>query len=450
MTLLHPRSIRRLGAALLAAVLAAPALRAQQDTALAHPLTLGDAARFAARRSASAEVARYRAAAVAARITQSRAAFLPAVSAYGLESGRSFNTATFGIPLPGYDPNGQVISGINVLDVRGRVSQTLVDLGALGRLRSARLDARAGRANAASVAEQAATLAAAAYLRVQRAEGLVSAREADSVLADSLLQIAHDQVAAGVGVALDVTRAEAQLSSVRAQLIASRNERDQAGLQLRRALGLPLDAPVRLADSLSALPVVDTTPPERTTIDTALRLRPDLRAADQQLLATQQSVRAIRGERLPSLSLFGDEGWIGFNGRSMLNTYTWGVQLSVPIFDGLQRQGRVQEQEALANEIEVQRRDLRQQIAADVRAALLDLASARQQVDAARERLRLSEQELDQARDRFRAGVAGNADVITASLDVNSSRSQVIDALTAYQSARVALARAEGTVTSLP
>ena len=69
---------------------------------------------------------------------------------------------------------------------------------------------------------------------------------------------------------------------------------------------------------------------------------------------------------------------------------------------------------------------------------------------AARERLRLSEQELSQARDRFRAGVAGNADVITASLDLNSSRSQVIDALTAYQSARVALARAEGTIASLP
>ena len=51
----------------------------------------------------------------------------------------------------------------------------------------------------------------------------------------------------------------------------------------------------------------------------------------------------------------------------------------------------------------------------DVRGALLDLASAREQVDAARERQRLAEQEVQQARDRFRAGVAGNADVITAS-----------------------------------
>ena len=36
-----------------------------------------------------------------------------------------------------------------------------------------------------------------------------------------------------------------------------------------------------------------------------------------------------------------------------------------------------------------------------------------------------------------RAGVAGNADVVTASLSLNSARSQYIDALTSLQSARV-------------
>ncbi len=81
--------------------------------------------------------------------------------------------------------------------------------------------------------------------------------------------------------------------------------------------------------------------------------------------------------------------------------------------------------------------------------ALLDLASAREQVEAARERQQLAEQEVAQARERFRAGVAGNADVITASFSLNAARTGLIDALTAYQAARVSLARAEGTVISL-
>jgi outer membrane protein TolC len=126
------------------------------------------------------------------------------------------------------------------------------------------------------------------------------------------------------------------------------------------------------------------------------------------------------------------------------------VQVSVPVFDGFRREGRLSEQEATAERLQLQRRDLEREIAVEVRSALLDLASARDQVVAARERLRLAQQEYNQAQDRFRAGVAGNADVVTASIGLNAARNLLIDALAAYQTARVALARAEGTTTALP
>jgi outer membrane protein TolC len=54
------------------------------------------------------------------------------------------------------------------------------------------------------------------------------------------------------------------------------------------------------------------------------------------------------------------------------------------------------------------------------------------------------------ARDRFRAGVAGNADVVTASVALNGARTAYVDALAQYQAARVALARAQGAVRELP
>jgi len=92
----------------------------------------------------------------------------------------------------------------------------------------------------------------------------------------------------------------------------------------------------------------------------------------------------------------------------------------------------------------VRRRDLRKQVEVDVRGALLDLGSAQQQIDASRENQRLAEQEVAQARERFRAGVSGNADVVTASFTLNQARTGLIDALTAYQNARVSLAHAQG------
>jgi outer membrane protein len=436
----------RIVAVLLLLASAAPA-RAQ-DSAITHPLTLGDAARLAARQNASAIQARYRAEQASARVMQSRSALLPSVSGYAEENGRSFNTATFGIPFPGFDPRGQVIGPVNIFDVRGKVSENFLDFAALQRVKSARTTARAFGATAENEAELSAQNAASAYLRAQRADAQLAARQADSVLADSLLGISREELRAGVGVALDVTRAQSQFASVRAQLIVARNERDRARLDLLRALGEPLTVNVTLADSLSRLDVRDTTIDEAGAIEAAMHARPDLRAADEQIRAAQQQVTAIKAERLPSLSAFGDYGYIG--DKRYLGTYDWGIQVSVPIFDGLQREGRIEEAKAMANEIDVRRRDLRQQVAIEVRGALLDLASARQEAEAVREALRLSQQEVAQAQERFRAGVAGNADVITASLALNTARTQAVDALASYQGAKVALARAVGSVTALP
>jgi len=176
----------------------------------------------------------------------------------------------------------------------------------------------------------------------------------------------------------------------------------------------------------------------------------DLRAAQQRIDAAKQGVSAVKLERLPAVSLFGNDGGIGKSHKYLLNTYQYGVQISLPLFDGFRREGRVQEQTAQVREAELRAKDLRDQAEADIRGALLDLASAREQVDATRERLRLADQEVSQARERFRAGVAGNADVITASLSLTDARTAAIDALTNYHAARVALARAEGTVTTLP
>jgi outer membrane protein TolC len=146
---------------------------------------------------------------------------------------------------------------------------------------------------------------------------------------------------------------------------------------------------------------------------------------------------------------FGNDGANGIGLNHLLNTYNYGVQITWPLFEGGRREGQIQEQQAATRDIDLRKRELLQQVALDVRGALLDIASAREQVDAARARQQVAEQEVEQARERFRAGVAGNADVITALGSLNAARTGLIDALTALQTAGLALARAEGTVSQL-
>ena len=451
--MLPPR--RSIVRALAAAALIAPiAVGAQQPSG--QRLSLGDAVRLAARQSALVAGAEMRTAQAQARVTQSRAALLPNISASAVESGHTINSATFGFNFPStpgqpplLDPLGQVIGPVSTLDLRGKVSQTLFDAGALQHYRAAQATVAAVSAGQSIAAEQAAGQAAVAYMLALRADAQLNARLADSSLAADLLGIAQAQLQAGTGVALDVTRAESQLAGVKAQLIAARNDQARSRLTLARALNLPLDTPIELTDSLSAVGDVPDEGNFARAVQTAVSERPDVRALDEQMHAAQVQTRAIRAERLPTVNAFGDDGAIGLRLNKMLVTYTWGLELSLPIFDGSRRSGRISEQEAAMRELQVREIDLRQQVAADVRGAVLDLSSARQSVGAARERVRLAEQEVSQARDRFSAGVAGNADVITASLTLNASRTQLIDAETAFQNARVALARAEGRATSL-
>jgi outer membrane protein TolC len=293
-------------------------------------------------------------------------------------------------------------------------------------------------------------MAAATYVRAARAEAQLAARVADSVLAADLLRIARDQLQAGVGIALDVTRAQSQLSATRAQLIAARNDRDRTKLELKRVLHIELDAPLTLTDSLAGLPVDAVVPDEAAALSRAFSSRADVRSLQAQQTASEKALSAIRWERTPQIGLVYDQGEIGKNYLHLLPTYTWGVQVAVGLFDGNRRESRLQQQIAASRELDVRLSDLRSQSALDVRTALLDLSAAREQVDAATERLGLAEQEVSQARERFRAGVAGNADVITALLSLNQARTLRNDALAAFQGARVSLARATGAVQQLP
>jgi outer membrane protein TolC len=454
----------RLGAflSLIAALLAfAVRAAAAQDTTRQAPtpgvqrLSLGDAARLAAAQTAGVQSAEARVLQAQARVGEARSQLLPQLALTPNWTSHTLNSASFGFNFPAQpgqppllDPNGQIIGPVNLYDFRGNASQTLFNPAAQAQVRAARANVTAAGADVATAASQAATIAAGVYVRVVRADAALSARIADSVLAADLLQIAREQLEAGVGVALDVTRAQSQLASSRAQLIAARNDRDRSRLDLLRALNLPLDTRLELTDSLSTLDVPESVN-EAAAVDTAMRMRPEIRAADLQLAAAQQQIQAIRAGRLPNVGVFGNDGPTGLALNHLLNTYTYGIQVNWSVFEGGRREAQTQEQEAIARDIDVRRRDLRQQVQVDVRGAILDIASARQAVDAAREQQRLAEQEVEQARERFRAGVAGNADVITASLTLNNARTALVNALASYQSSRVALARAEGTVSQL-
>ena len=444
------RNVSRRVVAVLAWLGAAP-LAAQAPPLLR--LSFADAVHRAAGTAPVVELATLRTDEAQARVQQTRSALLPGFSLGAGWVNRNFNSRSLGITIPtppGVKGLPTLIPAFDNVDARVRLTQTVVDLSSLARVRAARAQVTGSAAEGSAVSEGAAAGAALAYLRAARAASVVAARQADSSIAAELVGLAQAQKAAGVSAAIDVTRARTQLVAAEGALIVARNQLDRARIELARALGIDPATPLALVDTLAAaLPHADVSATRDTVVAMALARRPDLQAERARGDAARSAKSAILAERLPRLDVAADYGVNGLTPGSSIATRQIGVQVTIPILDGFRREGRAAEQEAVVRETEVRARDLRQQIAADVDGALLDLASAEAQQAIASERLKLANDELAQARERFKAGVAGNIEVIDAQSSLLRARDTDIDARSAAATARVALARAAGVARTL-
>lgn len=444
-----------LGAVAVAAWLLLPAVSHAQE-APPYRLSLGDAARLAAERGASVLEARARADGADARARQSTADLLPSLDADVSTGGRTFNTASFGLDFPTpvgqspfFDPDGEVVGPVKSADLRASAEVPLLDLAALGRRRSARASADAARLAERSAASGAAAAAARAYVATLRARAEVAAREADLGLAEELLEVARGILEVGVGVAIDVTRAESQVATIRSQLLAAQHRADVSELALRRSLRISLNAELELTDALDALAVGDV-PREEEAVARALANRSDLDTAEGYRVAAEQTLSATQAGRWPRVIARLDDGFYGKQFGNMLNTYTWSLRLSVPVFDGFVRSGRMDEQRARMRELDYQIEALVEDIGFQVRTAVLNLSASREQAAAAEERQRLAQLEVDQEGERVRAGVAGTADVVRAAMRLNEARTARLDALAAVHASRVTLAEVTGTIGEIP
>jgi outer membrane protein TolC len=116
----------------------------------------------------------------------------------------------------------------------------------------------------------------------------------------------------------------------------------------------------------------------------------------------------------------------------------------MPLFTGGRIRAEIVKADLELQKIDQQKADLRNQIALDVKTALLNLQSARNEVQVADLGVRLAKEEVDQARDRFKAGVANNIEVISAQDSLSRANDNQIAALYRFNQARADFARAVG------
>jgi len=416
---------------------------AQQPTVPQGPVTLLQAIALGRSQGINAAIARLDVRAADTRVGQRRADLLPNVSGAAAIVRQTLNLSEFGFPgVTG------VTDPFDIYRLQLRASQTLFDASVIARLRAARETAVAAGLDARAAGEIAGATAGLAYLRTLSALATVRAREADSTIATQLLDQARQLVGAGVSPAIDATRSEVSFGAVRTQLEVARNSADRSRLDLLRALDLPSGTHLELADSLGP-GALDLPLDPDSAAAFAREHRAELAAERARTSAARRSLGAIRAEYLPSLGLSGQYQQTGRETGTLAGSYTVQLQLSVPILDGFRRQNRVKEEDLRVDIQEIRERDLVNQVETEARQSVLDLASARQQVAIAQDRLRLAEQELSQAQERFQAGVAGSVETTNAQSSVIAARDALIQSRVAFSSARVSAYRSLGVIDQL-
>ena len=270
----------------------------------------------------------------------------------------------------------------------------------------------------------------------------------------------------------DLFQQQAARAEARVALAEARREVELAATRIIQVLQLnPLANYTFTAPSLPDASAAPAEPYDMgRLLETAFAGRADLDAAEADVRATRQSIRAAQAGYWPSLSLsvgYGSD-WAstarlplpgtGSEPRTVTVTPDDGgspvtfpvpgtgsdprfqqpsffdlldqrrggavrLALSIPLFDRFETQANIEAAQLEAQNAQYDFQDQQQQVALQVRQAVLDYESARTQLEAATERLRAAERAREAARRRYELGAATFVELAQANATYVSAQS---------------------------
>jgi outer membrane protein TolC len=275
--------------------------------------------------------------------------------------------------------------------------------------------------------------------------------------------------------AMDVMRAEAELSRRDQDLTVAKTNLQLQESLMKNALTKNLDdplletMPVIPTDKLDSVEVIPERPAQEL-IAQALTTRPELAESDIDLNNREISRKAATNALLPSLNLvafYGGSGlagienpaysqpftplvptnwWGGFE-NAFNNTspdYYFGLNVNVPIRNRVAKADQYRS-ELEYRQAELREQQLRKQIRIEVRNAEYALEQGRARVDAARKARDLAQKTFEIMKKEQDLGAGSSFQTLTAQRDLALAELDLVNASTSYQKSKLELQRSVGT-----
>jgi len=442
----------------------------QAATQLAQPkdanvLTLDEALLTALANHPSLRAARERVAAQRAVLGQQTAAYYPTISA-AEQYRTTTETGTTGISTTG---------GFDFFNSQLTFNMILYNFGKReGAVQAARETLSATDYNYKTAVDAVVLGVKQAYYAYLQSRALVNVREDTVKSRDLLVKQTQGFYNVGTRARIDVVRAEANLYTAQADLIAAKNAVQVAWVTLKNAMGVR-ELPERPLVEEAIMTTIPYTLEEAREI--AYATRPELKSFEAQRRAQDQNIATARRGHLPDLifdanwrrsdvsngttaesictqTLHSQEGTAFCAKRETvthsLDTFplkpAWQVQLSlnIPIFDGFRTTNRVEETLHTYYVIKAQEEQQRQQVALDVEQAYLTLVQLQQRIKANEAAAAAAKENLDLANGRYQVGVGSIIEVTDAQQLYTDAQTTYVRALYDYKIADAQLTRAIG------
>jgi multidrug efflux system outer membrane protein len=309
---------------------------------------------------------------------------------------------------------------------------------------SARAQALSSRYAKETVKLSLTGLVASNYLVLRSLDSQISLTQANLKSRDESLGLTKRRLEGGVSSALDVYQAEVASANMRAQLAELSRLRALSLHQLAVLTGV-LDLNVAVAD-INAMPVPPTPPAGLPS--SLLEARPDVRQAEQLMVAANANIGVAKAALYPTISLTaslgGESMALGDILKSAARIWTGGLNLYLPIFDSGKNNARIAQASAKEKQALASYESAIQNAFREVNDALVNLRQNTARENALNLSQTSAKNALNVSENRYKSGYSGYLDVLDAQRVYNDSALAFIQSRQARLAATVSLFKALG------
>lgn len=400
------------------------------------PLTLEEAVAFGLTHHESIIEARAEVAQAVARVAQARSSALPDVAAnasyveplYFYTAGGGFGDLS---SIPGLgNLGGGALAMFNQASQGPQggleIRQLLFDFNRTrSAVRAAHARTRAAEAGLEKAKQELGFEISRAYLEFLQSRRLAEVRLLNAENQEAHVQEARRLHATGLGLPIDVVRAQTEYASAVYDFVEARNQALLDRVELATFMGLDPRTPFEVK-APDVRPAVEMD--LEKLVETALADRPALTESRAQVEAQKFTLDNKRAGNQPRLTTSLKFQANRVSPQPQTDQLNLMLNLEWPIFNGGLTLAETREAEAALTSVEAQLSRLQRQVVSDVTLAYLKLETAEQSLSAAGIAVEGAQESVRVANGRYRLGLAGFIEVLDAENALLSARTDQVNA----------------------